>query len=135
MDSGDLFGGVAALFTGTFLLLILIVAAIVIAAWWKVFTKAGQPGWAAIVPIYNFVILLKIVGRPVWWVILMFVPLVNIVIGIIVHLELAKSFGKGTGFGIGLILLGAIFFPILGFGDARYLGPVSGPPSAPPVLA
>lgn len=135
MDSGDFLGSVAALFTGTFLLFLLVVIAISIAAWWKVFTKAGQPGWAAIVPIYNFVILLKIVGRPLWWVVLMFVPLANFVIAIIVHLELAKSFGKGTGFGIGLILLGVIFFPILGFGDARYLGPVSGPPSAPPVPA
>ena len=135
MDSGDFFGSGAALFTGTFVLMILAVAAFVIAAWWKVFSKAGQPGWAAIVPIYNFVILLKIVGRPLWWVILMFVPLANIVISIIVHLELAKSFGKGTGFGIGLILLGVIFFPILGFGDARYVGPVNGPPNAPPVPA
>jgi hypothetical protein len=65
----------------------------------------------------------------------MFVPLVNIVISIMAHLELAKSFGKGTGFGIGLILLGPIFFPILGFGSARYVGPVSGPPNAPPVPA
>jgi hypothetical protein len=135
MNSDDVFGGVAALFTGTFLIFILACAAFMIAAWWKVFTKAGQPGWAAIVPIYNMVILLKIVGRPLWWIILMFIPLVNIVIGIIVHLELAKSFGKGTGFGIGLLLLGPIFFPILGFGSARYLGPISGGTSAPPVLA
>jgi len=132
MDFGDLFGSV---FTGTFLVVILALVVFEIAAWWKVFTKAGQPGWAAIVPIYNFVILLKIVGRPLWWVLLMFIPLINLVIGVIIHLELAKSFGKGTGFGVGLILLGPIFFPILGFGSARYAGPVSGGPSAPAVLA
>ena len=135
MNSDDVLGGVVALFSGAFLIVILAVAVFVIAAMWKVFTKAGQPGWAAIVPIYNYVIMLKIVGRPLWWVVLMFVPLVNLVIGIMIHLELAKSFGKGTGFGVGLILLGFIFFPILGFGDARYVGPVSGPPNAPPVPA
>jgi len=135
MDPNDVAGGLLALFTGAFLIVILAVAVVVIAAMWKVFTKAGQPGWAAIVPIYNYVILLNIVGRPTWWVLLMFVPLINIVIAIIIHLELAKSFGKSTGFGIGLILLGPIFFPILGFGDSRYQGPVNGGTSAPPVLA
>ena len=135
MNPDDVLGGVAALFTGTFVIMILALAVLVIAAMWKVFTKAGQPGWAAIVPIYNFVVLLKIVGRPLWWVVLMLIPLVNIVIGIIVYLELAKSFGKGAGFGIGLLLLGVIFFPILGFGSARYLGPPSGPANAPPVPA
>ena len=135
MNSDDVLGGVAVLFSGAFLIVILAVAVFVIAAMWKVFTKAGQPGWAAIVPIYNYVILLKIVGRPLWWVVLLFVPLVNLVIGIMIHLELAKSFGKGTGFGVGLILLGFIFFPILGFGDARYVGPVNGPGNAPLVPA
>ena len=135
MNSDDVLGGVVALFSGAFLIVILAVAVFVIAAMWKVFTKAGQPGWAAIVPIYNYVIMLKIVGRPLWWVVLMFVPLVNLVIGIMIHLELAKSFGKGTGFGVGLILLGFIFFPILGFGDARYVGPVNGSGNAPLVPA
>jgi len=135
MNSDDALGAVAVLFSGAFLILILAVAVLVIAAMWKVFTKAGQPGWAAIVPIYNYVILLNIVGRPAWWVLLMFVPLVNLVIGIMVHLELAKSFGQGPGFGVGLILLGPIFFPILGFGGARYLGPVNGPGNAPPLPA
>lgn len=91
-----------------------------IAAMWKVFVKAGQPGWAAIVPIYNIYIMLQIAGRPGWWLLLMFVPFVSIVIGIIVSLDIARNFGKSTGFGIGLILLGPIFFPILGFGSATY---------------
>jgi len=99
---------------------------LMIAACWKIFTKAGQPGWAAIIPIYNWYILCKIVGRPGWWVILLLIPFVNFIIGIILCIDLAKSFGKGVGFGIGLILLGVIFFPILGFGSAQYQGPAAG---------
>ena len=96
---------------------------LMIAACWKIFTKAGQPGWAAIIPIYNWYVLCKIVGRPGWWVILLLIPLVNFIIGIILCIDLAKSFGKGIGFGIGLILLPIIFCPILGFGSAQYQGP------------
>jgi Family of unknown function (DUF5684) len=99
---------------------------LMIAACWKIFTKAGQPGWAAIIPIYNWYIFCKIVGRPGWWVILLLIPFVNFIIGIILCIDLAKSFGKGVGFGIGLILLGIIFFPILGFGSAQYQGPTAG---------
>jgi uncharacterized membrane protein YhaH (DUF805 family) len=103
----------------------LAVTILMIAACWKVFTKAGQPGWAAIIPIYNWYILCKIVGRPGWWVILFFIPFINFIIGIILCIDLAKSFGKGVGFAIGLILLGIIFFPIL-FGSAQYQGPAAG---------
>jgi hypothetical protein len=112
----------------------LAVTILMIAACWKIFTKAGQPGWAAIIPIYNWYILCKIVGRPGWWVILFFIPFINFIIGIIVCIDLAKSFGKGVGFAIGLILLGVIFFPILGFGSAQYQGPAAGgaaPKTAP----
>ena len=102
---------------------ILVVVGIVVAAMWKVFAKAGKPGWAAIVPIYNYVVMLQIVGKPWWWLLLLLIPLVNIVIGIIMYIELAKSFGKGAGFAVGLLFLGIVFFPILGFGESRYLGP------------
>jgi Family of unknown function (DUF5684) len=88
-----------------------------------VFTKAGRPGWAAIIPIYNMYVWCKIVSRPGWWVILMLIPLVNIIVGIVVCIDMAKSFGKGAGFGIGIALLGIIFLPILGFGSAQYQGP------------
>jgi len=94
----------------------------VIAGFFKVFTKAGQPGWAAIVPIYNVIVLLQIVRRPLWWIVLMLIPLVNVVVVIIVLIDLARVFGKGVGFAIGLLLLPFIFFLILGFGDARYQG-------------
>ena len=96
-----------------------------IAALWKVYRKAGKPGWVAIIPIYNYIVLLEIIGRPLWWIFLFLIPLANIVFSFIIHIDLAKSFGKSTGFGVGLTLLSIIFFPILGFGDARYLGPVN----------
>lgn len=101
----------------------LVVVVFVIAAMWKVFTKAGKPGWAAIIPFYNLYVLLKIAGRPGWWLILYIVPLVNIVISIIVSIDVAKAFGKGAAFGVFLLwLFGIIGFPILGFGSATYRG-------------
>jgi hypothetical protein len=96
---------------------------LMIAAWWKIFSKAGQPGWATIIPIYNWIVWCKIVGRPWWWILLLLIPFVNFIILIILIIDLAKSFGKGVGFGIGLLLLPIIFFPILGFGSAQYQGP------------
>ena len=100
---------------------------LMIAAWWKIFSKAGQPGWAAIIPIYNWIVWCKIVGRPWWWILLLLIPFVNLIILIILMIDLAKSFGKGVAFGIGLILLAVIFFPILGFGSAQYQGPSASP--------
>jgi Family of unknown function (DUF5684) len=104
----------------------LLIALLLIVAMWKVFTKAGQSGWASIIPIYNLYIWCKIVGRPWWWILLMLIPFVNFIVCIILCIDLAKSFGKGVGFGIGLALLGIIFFPILGFGSAQYQGPAAG---------
>ncbi len=101
----------------------LAIAVVVIAAIWRVYTKAGKPGWAAIIPIYNLWVLLEIVGRPGWWLILFFIPIVNVVISLIVYLDLARSFDRSALFGVGLFFLGIIFFPILAFGDARYRGP------------
>jgi Family of unknown function (DUF5684) len=105
--------------------LVLIYVAIivlVIAGFWQVFTKAGEAGWKSIIPIWNVIVLLRIIGRPLWWILLLLIPLVNLVISLIISLDLAKSFGKGNGFGVGLWLLGFIFVPILGFGDATYQG-------------
>jgi hypothetical protein len=112
-------------------MLIGLVFAIVIWAlmFWKVFTKAGYPGWASIVPIYNMYILCKVAGKPGWWIILMFIPFVNIIIFLLLCIAIAERFGKGAGFGVGLFFLGIIFFPILGFGDARYQG--AGAPPLP----
>ena len=109
------------------LLIYLAFVIMILASIWKIFAKAGKPGWAAIIPIYNYVILLEIVGRPIWWIVLLLIPCVNIVIMCILMVELAKSFGKDVAFAIGLILLGVIFLPILGFGSAKYQGPVNSP--------
>ena len=98
----------------------LAIVILMIAAMWKVFEKAGKPGWAAIVPIYNLFVLCEIAGKPAWWGILLLIPFVNIVVAIIVTLAVAKNFGKGAGFGIGLLLLPMIFYPMLAWGDARY---------------
>src|SRR5438309_957163 len=104
----------------------IILCVLVIAGLWKVFTKAGQPGWAAIIPLVNFYFLCKVAGRPGWWLLLLLIcfPIFYIIICI----DVAKRFGKGVGFAIGLIFLGFIFFPILGFGSAQYQG---GAPAVP----
>lgn len=107
-------------------LICLVVGLIMIVAIWKVFSKAGQPGWAVIIPIYNLYIMCKIAGRPGWWVLLMLIPLVNFIIIIILLVDISKSFGKGVGFAMGLLFLGIIFWPILGFGSAQYQGPAAG---------
>lgn len=103
-----------------------LIGLLVIVAMWKVFTKAGKPGWAAIIPIYNLYVLLKIAGRPGWWLILFFIPFVNIIMAFVLYVDVAKSFGKGAAFGI--LLLGFfsfIGFPVLGFGNATYHGPAA----------
>ena len=112
---GGLCGGLIGLAFGIFMLV----------AMWKIFTKAGKPGWAAIIPFYNIWVMLEMVGRPGWWLLLFFIPGVNVVMAIIVMVDLAKSFGKSGGFVFGLILLPYIFFPILGFGKAQYVGPAA----------
>lgn len=119
---------------GALIVLIIVYLGIVglmIASMWKIFTKAGKPGWASIIPIYNFIVLLEIVGKPAWWFILMLIPIANIVIMIMVIHQLSLSFGKDGGFTAGLILLGIVFYPILAFSGAQYVGP-GGKPAAQP---
>ncbi len=87
---------------------------------WKCFAKAGEPGWAAIVPIYNGLVFLKLAGKPWWWILLGLIPVVGLVIYILATASFATRFGKGGGFTVGLILLPFIFYLILGFGDAEY---------------
>jgi len=87
---------------------------------WKIFTKAGRPGWAAIIPIYNIVVLLQIIKKPVWWILLFFIPFVNIIIQIIVTHRVSRSFGHDVGFTLGLLFLSIIFYPILAFGSSKY---------------
>ena len=111
------------MFSGLFMLCWFALVVLMVAALWKVYTKAGKPGWAAIVPIYNLVVNLQIVGRPIWWILLLFIPLVNLVVWIILSIDLAKSFGKDALYGIGLALVPFVLYPMLGFGSAAYGGP------------
>ncbi len=109
------------------IIFIIALAIFQLAAIWKVFTKAGQPGWAAIIPFYNIYIMTKIGGKPGYWVLLCLIPIVNLVFLIWLYNMISKSFGKDEGFTAGLVLLGIIFWPILGFGSAKYLGPYGDP--------
>ena len=105
-----------------FMAIWLAVCLAVVAGIWKVFTKAGQPGWGVLVPIYNIYLMTKIAQRPAWWLILLFIPIVGIIVAVVMSMDIAKHFGKGAGFGVGLAFLGIIFYPILGFGSAQYGG-------------
>jgi hypothetical protein len=107
-------------------LVIMVIAVVFIIGMWKVFTKAGQPGWAILIPIYNTYILLEIAGRPGWWLVFYFIPLVNLVIIILVSIDVAKSFGQSAAFGVILLfLLCGIGYLMLGFGNYKYVGPAA----------
>ncbi len=120
---------------GVFLVVYLAVIVLMIAGMWKMFEKANQPGWGVLIPIYNVILLLRVAGKPLWWIILMFIPLISIIPLILIPVAIAKNFGKGGGFAVGLIFLPMIFYPILGFGSAEYSPPgipsYSQPVSAP----
>lgn len=119
MESGS--GGAGSVVVSLIYLAIIV---LMIVSLWKIYVKAGKPGWAAIVPIYNIIVLLEIVGRPIWWIVLLLIPLVNFIIMIIIALDVAVCFGKSKGWGFGLlVILPFIGYPILAFGDATYSGP------------
>ncbi|WP_336330243.1 MULTISPECIES: DUF5684 domain-containing protein [unclassified Haloarcula] len=102
------------------LLFNLLIAGIQIAGMWMVFEKADHAGWKAIVPIYDLYIMLKIGENAWWWLVLLLVPFVNIYAWYKIHAGVARAFGRGIGFGLGLAFLGILFFPLLGFGDYQY---------------
>ena len=116
-NGGEAIAGVIMLMM---LAIALAVVCIVMAGLWMIFAKAGKPGWAVLIPIYNIVVMLEIIDKPIWWLLLFFIPCVNIIPSILVPIELANRFGQGAGFAVGLILLPVIFYPILGFGSAQY---------------
>ncbi len=103
-----------------FVIIMLAITAITLIGMWKTYEKAGQPGWSVLIPFYNIYIMCKIAERPSWWLILLLIPYVNFVVMIIVSLDIARRFGKSDLFGVGLALLGPIFWCILAFSDARY---------------
>jgi hypothetical protein len=102
---------------------LLIVYVITVIGMWKIFEKAGKPGWAAIIPVYNYIVMLEIVGKPIWWIFLILFPCTSLIFGIWTLNLISKSFGQSEGFTIGLVLLPFIFYPVLGFGNYQYLGP------------
>ena len=99
---------------------VVLLVVFIMACNWIIYAKAGKPGWAALIPIYNMIVLLEIVNRPIWWFLLLLIPCVGIVIAVLVTIDLAKSFGKDAGYAIGLILLPIVFYPLLAFGGATY---------------
>ena len=111
-------GAVAVVIWLFVILIVMAVSILMIIAMWRIFTKAGKPGWASLVPIYNMVVMMQIVGRPEWQVVLMFLPFAHIYISIVLPLDLAKSFGKTTGFGVLMIFFPAIMYPILALAQA-----------------
>lgn len=100
---------------------------LLIVSMWKIFTKAGKPGWGSIVPIYNLILLIEIAGKPIWWIVFFFIPVVNAVIWILLAVGIAKSFGKGGGFAAGMIFLPVIFYPVLAFGSSTYSAAAQNP--------
>lgn len=116
----------AAIGAGTFMVMSIISLVLILItciAMWKIYVKAGRPGWASLIPFYSQFCLFDIAWGSGWLFLLTFVPCVNIVVSIMVYFKLAKAFGKGTGFGFGLIFLNIIFISILGFGNDEYIGP------------
>jgi len=117
---GETTSWAAGLFGGTMLIVEIAWIVFIIIGWWRTFVKAGKPGWGAIIPFYNMYLYIKVGGRPGWWLILFFIPFLNIIMDLIVSIDVSKNFGHGTGYGIGLWLLKPIFMLILGFGGDTY---------------
>jgi len=103
------------LFAGAILLIMII-------AWWKIFTKAGKPGWASLIPIYNTIVLIQIAGMPLWTFLGLFIPMINVIVWFLICLKLAQSFGKGAGYALGLFFIPFIFYPLLAFTNVEYTG-------------
>jgi hypothetical protein len=124
MYQDDSAGILGILFSGVGCICWAVIIILIVAGFWKTFEKAGQPGWAAIIPIYNLYILCQIAGRPGWWCILYFIPFVNIVVSLLIAIDVAKAFGKDAVYGVILLwIFQVVGFLILGFGDAQYVGP------------
>lgn len=133
IDSSSAVAGLSAAlgaFVGVVLIVSLVIAILQIIALWKIYTKAGEKGWKCIIPIYNMVVLFKIAGISPWLILLYLlaiIPFVGwiapLVLTIYLAHSIAKSFGKDVGYTIGLIFLPVIFYMILGFGSAEYVGP------------
>ena len=121
------------IFSGAWLLFYVVFLVLMVVAYWRIFTKAGEAGWKSIIPIWNVIVLLKIIGRPWWWLLLMFIPFVNIVVAIVVALDLGKAFGKDTVWSVFLLIIFSVVgYLLLGYGDAKYVGPAGSSAGASP---
>lgn len=113
--------------TGTALLVIYLALLVVtLAGAWKTYVKAGRGGWESLIPIYNVYVMYKLGGNPWWYLVLLFVPIVNLYALWRLYVDFARAFGKGIGWGLGLWILPVVFYPLLGFGSAQYQGPGGG---------
>lgn len=108
---------------GIYMLIIFAFVVFMIICYWKIFSKAGQPGWASLIPIYNQYVMFDIAWGNGLLFLLLFIPLAQFIVMIILYVKLSQAFGYGAGFAVGLIFLPIIFFPILAFGNSRYIGP------------
>ena len=111
----------AGMFGGIFILFYILIAVLMLVSMWKIFVKAGKAGWASLIPIYNTIVMLEMGNLPIWYIFLMFVPIVNLIISVVIMAKMAKAFGKGTGFVLGMLFLPLIFYPILAFGNSEYI--------------
>ena len=114
-------GGIMAAIA-VYLVLSIAILIVMVVSYWKIYVKAGKPGWAAIVPIYNIIVFLEIVKKPVWWIVLFFIPCANIVALVLVSLEFVKVFGKPSWHAALMIFFGVIYAPYIAFSDAKYVG-------------
>ena len=126
MDPEQLLGVFKGMGAGM-LIVWLAIMVFMLVSWWIVFKKAGQPGWAILIPIYNFLVILRVAGKPWWWVFSMLLviipiagPILFLVVWILICNAISKNFGQGAGFTVGLVLLSIVFVPILAFGDYQY---------------
>lgn len=115
------------IFFAVIMIIALAIGIITTISWWKIFEKAGKPGWASLIPFYNVYIMLQITALPEWLIILLIIPYVNAFAGTVIYIfmaiNLAKAFNKDTAFAIGLVLLPFVFYPILGFSSKeKYVG-------------
>lgn len=111
----------AGMFGGFFILVYMLIIVLMLVSMWKIFVKAGKAGWASLIPFYNTIVMLEIAKLPIWYIFLMFIPIVNAIIGVVVMAKMAKAFGKGTGFVLGMLFLPLIFYPILAFDKSEYI--------------
>ena len=120
--SNESFGAAGAIVGLVFFLIYIAVIVFEIVALWKVYAKAGKPGWACLIPIYDIIVLLDIAKCPIWYIILFFIPVVNVVATVMVSIKFAQVFGKGIGMALLIIFLPVVAIPVLAFGNAKYQG-------------